>query len=49
LLDPIDDDDSNDSYEEILIECNNEESIDYSNNEKTGSEMDDEEIESENE
>ncbi|CAG8827403.1 29665_t:CDS:2, partial [Gigaspora margarita] len=39
------DDDSNDSYKEILIECNNEESLEYSNNEKTGSETDDEEIE----
>ncbi|CAG8600475.1 23748_t:CDS:2 [Gigaspora margarita] len=38
-------DDSNDSYKEILIECNNEESLEYSNNEETGSK----EIESENE
>ncbi|CAG8832350.1 33385_t:CDS:2, partial [Gigaspora margarita] len=45
LLDPIDNDDSNDSYEESLIECKNEESLDYSNNQETGSKTDDEEIE----
>ncbi|CAG8821621.1 36118_t:CDS:1, partial [Gigaspora margarita] len=43
------DDDSNDSYKEILIECKNEESLESSNNEETGSETDDEEIECENE
>ncbi|CAG8855436.1 41340_t:CDS:1, partial [Gigaspora margarita] len=39
------DDDSNDSYEEILIECNNEELLEHSNHEETGSEMDNEDIE----
>ncbi|CAG8697638.1 39872_t:CDS:2, partial [Gigaspora margarita] len=40
---PINDNDSNDLYEEILIDCNNEESLEHSNNEETGSETDDEE------
>ncbi|CAG8837859.1 12230_t:CDS:1, partial [Gigaspora margarita] len=42
-------DDSNNLYKVILIECNNEESLKYSNNKKTGSETNNEEIKSENE
>ncbi|CAG8845495.1 27786_t:CDS:1, partial [Gigaspora margarita] len=43
------DNNSNDSYKEILIECNNKESLKHSNNEETDNKMDDKEIESENE
>ncbi|CAG8760677.1 2603_t:CDS:1, partial [Gigaspora rosea] len=35
LLDPIDDNYSNNLYKEFLIECNNEELLDYLNNEET--------------